>query len=46
MFMKNLKKQDRAVNEFDEVLWLSMVECVTVYGKDNVRVEFKNGMRV
>ena len=46
MFMKNLKKQDRAVTEFDEVLWLSMVECVTVYGKVEIRVEFKNGMRV
>jgi len=44
--MKNLKKQDKAVTEFDEGLWISMVESVTVYGKDDVRVEFKNGMRV
>lgn len=46
LFMKNLKKQDKAVAEFDEELWISMVECMTVYGKDDVRVEFKNGMRV
>lgn len=43
LFMKNLKKQDKVVTEFDEGLWISMVECVTVYAKDDVRVEFKNG---
>ena len=42
LFMKNLKKQDKAVTEFDEGLWISMVEYVTVYEKDDVRVEFKN----
>lgn len=46
LFMKNLKKQDKAVTEFDEGLWISMVECVTVHSKDDVRVEFKNGMIV
>ena len=46
LFMKNLKKQDKAVTEFDEGLWISMVECMTVYAKDDIRVEFKNGMVV
>lgn len=44
LFMKNLKKQDKAVTEFDERVWISMVESMTVYAKDDVRVEFKNGM--
>ena len=44
LFMKKLKKQDKAVTEFDEELWISMVECMTVYAKDDVRVEFKNGI--
>ena len=43
LFMKNLKKQDKAVAEFDEGLWISMVECMTVYAKDDIGVEFKNG---
>lgn len=42
LFVENLKTQDRAVTEFDEELWISMVECVTVYGKEDIRVEFKN----
>lgn len=46
LFVENLKTQDRAVTEFDEGLWISMVECMTVYGKDDVRVEFKNGSSV
>lgn len=44
--MKNLKKQDKAVTEFDEGLWISMMECMAVYAKNDVRVEFKNGMTI
>lgn len=43
LFMKNLKKQEKAIVDFDEELWLSMVERMTVYGKDDIKVEFKNG---
>ena len=43
LFMNKFKTQDKAVAEFDEKLWISMVECVMVYGKDDVRVGFKNG---
>lgn len=46
LFVENLKTQDRAVTEFDEELWISMVECVMVYGKKDVRVKFKNGIVV
>lgn len=40
--MKNLTKQENVITEFDEGLWIAMVECVTVHRKDDVRVEFKN----
>ncbi len=44
--MKNLKKQSCAVTEFDENLWLSMVEYITVNSKEDIRVMFKNGMEI
>ena len=44
LFMKNLETQDKAVAEFDENLWISMVESVTVYSKEDIRVTFKNGI--
>lgn len=44
--MKNLKKQDKAVTEFDKELWISMVESVTVYSKEDIWVTFKNGSSV
>lgn len=39
-FIRNV--QDLGViTEFDEALWCLLVERVTVYGKDDIRVEFK-----
>ena len=29
------------ITEFDETLWGLLVESVTVYSKDDIRVEFK-----
>ena len=46
MFMKNLKKQSGAVTEFDERVWLSMIDYVTVNSKEDIRVTFKNGITV
>ncbi len=46
LFMKNLKKQSGAINEFDENLWLSMVDFVTVNSKDDILVTFKNGAEI
>lgn len=46
LFMKNLKKQSGAVTEFDDSLWLSMVDYVTVNSKEDIRVTFKNGIMV
>jgi len=46
LFMKNFKKQSGAVTEFDENLWLSMVDYITVNSKDDIRVMFKNGTEI
>lgn len=43
LFIKKLEEQNGVITEFDEVLWVSMVECVTVYRKDDVRFKFKDG---
>ncbi|MDE5765526.1 MAG: recombinase family protein [Ruminococcus sp.] len=44
-FLLELQKHD-VVTEFDEGLWLSLVDFVTVYSKDDVRVTFKNGTEI
>lgn len=35
-----------AVDSFDEGAWYALVDYVTVYGKDDVRFTFKNGMEI
>ena len=42
---EELKKQD-PIREYDENLWSSLVEYVTVYGKDDIRVTFRDGTEV
>ncbi len=44
-FLFELQKHE-VVTEFDEGLWLSLVDFVTVYSKDDVRVTFKNGTEI
>ena len=44
-FIKQIKDLD-PITEFDEKLWVSLVDFVTVYGKGDIRVMFKNGMEV
>jgi hypothetical protein len=39
-------KQDGLLTEFDERLWFSLVDFATVYGGDDVRFTFKNGMEI
>ena len=34
------------VDYFDEGAWYAMVDFVTVYGKEDVQIIFKNGMEV
>ena len=46
VFIKELKKQQGLVTEFDENLWCSLVESMTVYSKEKIVVRFKNGMEI
>lgn len=44
-FIENLQKQD-LIKAFDERLWCSLVEFITVYGKGDIRVTFKDGTEI
>lgn len=44
-FLAELSKHD-VVTEFDEELWLSLVDFVMVYSKEDISVTFKNGMEI
>ncbi len=45
-FLKTLKKQNGLIDSFQQTLWCGMVDYMTVYSKDDVRVTFKNGMEI
>lgn len=44
-FIEDLQKQD-FIKAFDERLWCSLVDFITVYGKENIRVTFKDGTEI
>lgn len=44
-FINNLEKQD-LLNEFDENVWLSMVDCMTVYQDDKIEFTFIDGSKI
>ncbi len=44
--MEVLRGLPQQVDYFDEGAWYAMVGFVTVYGKEDVRITFKNGMEV
>ena len=44
-FAEEFKEQE-PIKEYDESLWNSLVECVTIYGKDDIRVTFRDGTEV
>jgi site-specific DNA recombinase len=46
MFLDGLKKQKELVTEFDEDLWYSLIEYVTVFCKEDVRFTFKDGTEI
>ena len=46
VFIKELKKQQGLVTQFDENLWCSLVESMTVYSKEKIVVRFKNEMEI
>ena len=45
-FMDVLRGLPEQVDYYDEAAWYAMVDFATVYGKDDVRFTFKNGMEV
>lgn len=45
-FMDVLSGMPEQVDNFDEAAWYAMVNFVTVYGKDDVRFTFKNGIEI
>ena len=42
-FSKTLRKQENILDDFDEGLWGTLVENMTVHRKDDIEVLFKNG---
>jgi hypothetical protein len=46
LFIRNLKKQSCTITEFDECLWMCMVDFITVNSRDDIQVTFKNGTTV
>ena len=44
-FLQALKSQDELIKEFDETLWCSMVEFITV-GRTERMVAFKDGTEI
>ncbi len=46
LFINELQKQDCLITEFDEKLWLTLIDYITVYSTDDMRFTFKNGEEV
>lgn len=44
-FIKELRNQD-LIKEFDARLWGSLVDFITVYSKDDIRMTFKDGTEI
>ena len=45
-FLNTFKNQKDLVTEFDAVQFQSLVDYITVYSKDDIRVTFRNGMEI
>ena len=45
-YIERLAEQDKVITEFDSDLWCGLVDCLTVYAKDDVRVTFKDGTKI
>lgn len=45
-FAKTLESRDAALTEFDEGLWGTLVDYMTVYGKGDIGVRFKDGTEI
>ena len=45
-FLDTLEKQKSLVTEFDATQFQSLVDFITVYSKEDIRVTFRNGMEI
>ena len=45
-FSKELRKQENILTEFDEGLWGSLVDFMTVHSKEDIDVTFKDGTTI
>ena len=43
-FISTLEKMKSPITEFDEQLWISMVDHVVVYSKTDIRVVYRDGI--
>lgn len=44
-FIQEVREQE-LIKEFDAWLWGSLVDFITVYSKDDIRVTFKDGTEI
>ncbi|MCD8329298.1 MAG: hypothetical protein LUC27_01205 [Lachnospiraceae bacterium] len=45
-FITTLDSMDGVCREFDGGMWASLLECVTVYARDDIRFTFRGGMTI
>jgi len=45
-FLHTLSEQEQMVETFDKNLWCGLVDYVTVYTRDDIRVTFRNGTEI
>ena len=45
-FLETLRSLPGQVEIFDEDAWLALCDHITVYGKNDIRVTFQNGMEI
>ena len=45
-FVETIRGMDAPITEFDSGLWCGLVDYVTVYGRDNIKVKFKDGTEI
>ena len=45
-FVETIRGMDAPITEFDSGLWCGLVDCVTVYSRDNIKVKFKDGTEI
>ena len=45
-FAEALESQSKSLTEFDEGLWGTMVDFMTVYSKEDISVTFKDGTEI